>query len=57
MTVSRNPSSLARPGTVLVDEGMHDALKEDPELSWRRLQRTSVKGYSRLQAWVLRHRD
>lgn len=57
VNIAARLTSLARPGTVLVDDGMHDELAEDPGLSWRRLQRTSVKGYSRLQAWVLRERS
>lgn len=57
VNIAARLTSLARPGTVLVDDGMHDELAEDQGLSWRRLQRTSVKGYSRLQAWVLRERS
>lgn len=56
VNIAARLTSLARPGTVLVDDGMHEALEDDPELAWRRLPRASVKGYSRLQAWALRHR-
>jgi adenylate cyclase len=50
---------------VLIDRGAHDALtgggsdvdqdeSEHGGLRFRRMRRTSVKGYSRLQSWVLR---
>ena len=57
VNIAARLTSLARPGTVLVDDGMHEALEDDPELAWRRLPRASVKGYSRLQAWALRPRS
>ncbi len=47
-------TSAARPGTVLVDEGAHDALGEDDSFTLRRVHRLSAKGYSRLPAWALR---
>lgn len=64
-------TSIARPGAVLVDRGAYEALsgveddrsdspESDPGTSsyrFRRMRRTSVKGYSRLQSWVLRRRD
>ena len=56
------PRSTSRPGSprspgrarVLVDDGAHEALGED--YAFRRLRRTSVKGYERLQPWALRRR-
>ena len=56
VNIAARLTSLARPGTVLVDDGMRERLGEDPTYSWRRLQRASVKGYSRLRPWVLRDR-
>ena len=51
-------TSVARPGTVLVERGAHDALVaeggDDIAVVLRRLPRTSVKGYSRLEAWAAR---
>lgn len=47
-------TSVARPGTVLVDHGAHEALAGDPAYTFRHLRRTPVKGYARLQPWVLR---
>lgn len=48
----------ARPGTVLVDRGVADALAplveaDPPEVRLRRVRRTSVKGYARLESWRL----
>lgn len=49
-------TSAARPGTVLVDAGVHDALTSDegddePAWRWRRLRRVSAKGFKNLEAW------
>ncbi|MDP3967428.1 MAG: adenylate/guanylate cyclase domain-containing protein [Nocardioides sp.] len=64
VNIAARLTSHARPGAVLVDRGAHDVLCPDhaerPTGSvpgpWRlkRLSRTSVKGYSRLESWVLR---
>lgn len=47
-------TSAARPDTVLVDEGAHDALGDTDAFTLRRVHRLSAKGYSRLPAWALR---
>ena len=68
VNIASRLTSIARPGSVLVDRGAHDALTGDTEdraleerehagFSFRRMRRTSVKGYSRLQSWVLRRAD
>lgn len=64
VNIASRLTSHARPGSVLLDRGAHDVLCPDhaEELTgsspgpWRlkRLSRTSVKGYSRLESWVLR---
>ncbi len=60
VNIAARLTSLARPGTVLVDEGAHerlaalDAERDQAAYTFRRPQRASVKGYSRLQPWVLR---
>lgn len=67
VNIASRLTSLARPGSVLVDLGAHDALTgssgEDDHVSaaragapydLHRLRRTSVKGYSRLRSWVVR---
>lgn len=77
VNIASRLTSLARPGSVLLDHGAHEAVTasttatsatgaEDsggsggsgvagPPYSFRRLRR-SVKGYSRLEVWVARHR-
>jgi adenylate cyclase len=67
VNIASRLTSLARPGSVLVDVGAHDALtghsgppeeqhEHDPDAPYdlRRLRRTSVKGYSRLRSWAVR---
>jgi adenylate cyclase len=65
INVAARLTSVARPGTVLVDERAYRALSgetHDEEVdesstaaySFRRIRRLSVKGYSRLRAWVVR---
>lgn len=54
VNIASRLTSLARPGTVLVDQGTHDALTDAEGFELRRLRRTSVKGYSHLQSWALR---
>lgn len=77
VNVAARLTSVSRPGTVLVDRGVHDHLcpehlehPEDPTAGpdgpgaesappiyrFKRMRRTSVKGYSRLESWVLRRR-
>lgn len=73
VNVAARLTTAARPGTVLVDRGAHAALTgdgdegedagEDPRRDqpsayrFRRVRRLSVKGYSRLRAWVVREAD
>jgi len=54
VNVAARLTSIARPGTVLVDVGAHEALAGDEGLELRRLRRTSVKGYPHLRSWALR---
>ena len=63
VNIASRLTSAARPGTVLVDQGAHDVLRGDeeggrdaggPAYDLHRVRRLSVKGYSRLAAWVLR---
>lgn len=70
VNIAARLTSVARPGTVLVDRGAYEALSgrapeeqdapdegaADAAYSFRRMRRTSVKGYARLQPWVLRRR-
>jgi adenylate cyclase len=69
VNIASRLTRVARPGTVLVDLGMYEALTgtEDDDSDehdtagssyrLRRLRRVSVKGYSRLHTWVLSSRD
>jgi adenylate cyclase len=54
VNIAARLTSVARPGTVLVDRGAHDALGEHASYAFRHLRRTPVKGYSKLQPFVLR---
>lgn len=54
VNVASRLTSTARPGKVLVDRSLADALREDEQFSLRRLRRTSVRGYRRLEPWLLR---
>ncbi len=47
-------TSLARPGTVLVDRDLADRLRDLPEYRVRPLRRVSVRGYDHLQPWLVR---
>jgi adenylate cyclase len=55
-------TSAARPGSVLVDAGVHAALapgddEDDSPWRWRRVRRVSAKGFKNLEAWRVRSRD
>ncbi|WP_182525202.1 adenylate/guanylate cyclase domain-containing protein [Nocardioides dongkuii] len=65
VNIASRLTSVARPCSVLVDRGAYEALSglvesdeatdsDTPSYSFRRLRRTSVKGYARLRPWVLR---
>ena len=58
VNIASRLTSLARPGTVLVDERAHERLSDDDSpFTFRKLRRTSVKGYDHLQPWALRRKD
>lgn len=51
-------TSAARPGSVLVDAGVHETLADDPTWRLRRARRVQAKGFSHLEAWRARaHTD
>jgi len=56
VNIASRLTSIARPGTVLVDDGAHERLSalDEAPFAFRKLRRASVKGYERLQPWVLR---
>ena len=47
-------TSLARPGTLLVDRELAHQLRELPGYKVRPLRRVSVRGYDHLQPWLVR---
>ena len=70
VNIAARLTSVARPGTVVIDRGAYEALSgrtddgedhapehgDESAYSFRRLRRVSVKGYSRLHAWSMRQR-
>lgn len=54
VNVASRLTSLARPGRVLVDKALAESIESDPDFKLRRMRRVSVKGYRRLEPWVLR---
>ncbi len=49
-------TSLARPGTMLVDRALAEQLRGLPQYRVRPLRRVSVRGYDDLQPWLVRRR-
>jgi adenylate cyclase len=49
-------TSIARPGTVLVDRELARGLRGQAEYRVRPLKRVSVRGYDHLQPWLVRRR-
>ena len=54
VNIASRLTSVAHPGTVLADDGAHEALADSSSFTLRRVPRISVKGYSHLHAWALR---
>lgn len=54
VNVASRLTSVARPGTTVVDRDLAQSLKDQPDYSLRRLRRVSVRGYSHLEPWALR---
>lgn len=54
VNVASRLTSVSRPGRVLVDRGMAEALEGNEHFRLRRMRRTSVKGYRRLEPWLLK---
>ncbi|MGZ4476096.1 MAG: adenylate/guanylate cyclase domain-containing protein [Nocardioides sp.] len=54
VNIASRLTSVARPDTVLVDEQAAEQLRDDEGFEVTRLRRTSVKGYSRLQPYLVR---
>jgi adenylate cyclase len=54
VNVASRLTSLARPGTLLVNRALAEALEEAGDLVVRRVPPAHVKGYSRLESWAIR---
>ncbi|MDQ6641454.1 MAG: adenylate/guanylate cyclase domain-containing protein [Actinomycetota bacterium] len=58
VNIASRLTSLSKPGAVLVDKGMREALQsgdeDEEEFRLRRVRRASVKGYHRLEPWRLK---
>jgi adenylate cyclase len=57
VNIAARLTSVARPGRVLVDKELADALHDDERFRLRRMRRTAVKGYRHLEPWKLRRAD
>lgn len=54
VNIAARLTSVARPGTVVADKELAEALEADDQFELRRMRRTAVKGYRRLEPWRLR---
>ncbi|HEX3780383.1 MAG TPA: adenylate/guanylate cyclase domain-containing protein [Pseudonocardiaceae bacterium] len=57
VNVAARLTALARPGTVLVDRAVAQALDEDARYRLKPRRPTAVRGFHRLRSWSLRHND
>ncbi|MGI5130551.1 adenylate/guanylate cyclase domain-containing protein [Pseudonocardia sp. CA-107938] len=56
VNIAARLTSTAHPDSVLVDRGVAEALADDPRFTLHRIKPVSVRGYSRLNPWVLDRR-
>jgi adenylate cyclase len=54
VNVASRLTSVARPGSIVVDRELANALEDEEAIKLRRIRRVSVRGYSHLEPWVLR---
>ena len=57
VNIASRLTSTSRPGRVLVDRALADEVEHDASFRLRRVRRTSVKGYRKLEPWALRRGD
>jgi len=57
VNVAARLTSIARPGTVVVDRALADELAENGDFKVRKMRRVKVRGYNHLEPWVLRPTD
>jgi adenylate cyclase len=46
-------TSVARPGSAVIDREMADSLRDEDDIRLKKLRRTSVKGFEHLEPWAL----
>lgn len=54
VNIASRLTSIARPGRALIDKELAEAIEGNENFKLRRMRRTSVKGYRRLEPWALR---
>ena len=54
VNVASRLTSVARPGSIVVDRELATALEGEESYKLRKIRRVSVRGYSHLEPWVLR---
>lgn len=54
VNVASRLTSVARPGSIVVDRELASALEDDGSYKLRKIRRVSVRGYSHLEPWVLK---
>ena len=54
VNVASRLTSVARPGSAVIDRAMAETLRGDDDLRLKRMRRTSVKGYEHLEPWSLK---
>jgi adenylate cyclase len=54
VNVASRLTSVARPGSIVVDRELATALENEESLKLRKIRRVSVRGYSHLEPWVLK---
>jgi adenylate cyclase len=54
VNIASRLTSIARPGRALIDKELAEAIEGNETFKLRRMRRTSVKGYRRLEPWALR---
>ncbi len=54
VNVASRLTSTSRPGRVLADRSLAEQLEDNEDFKLRRLRRTSVRGYRKLEPWSLR---
>ncbi|MEO9139801.1 MAG: adenylate/guanylate cyclase domain-containing protein [Jatrophihabitans sp.] len=57
VNIASRLTSLSRPGWVLIDRTMYDALADDPRFRIKARKPESVRGYHHLRPWRLRRAD